>query len=124
MRAFSQIRRFNHKWAVRTESHKLVYTEDTGTNSFGVPVAAGFELYDLEADPRERVNVYGSSPVSAELAEALLGFIDSAVRAPAPPAEPLSVEQQRRLRALGYLPEDPPGANDPPSAPGPTRRNE
>ena len=44
---FSQIRRFNQKWAVRTDRHKLVYTADTGSNAFGVPVEP--DVYNRQA---------------------------------------------------------------------------
>jgi arylsulfatase A-like enzyme len=115
---FSQIRRFNEKWAVRTDRHKIVYTADTGTNSFGVPVEPGYELYDLASDPEERVNVHPGSPAAAELTGALRGFMASVVDEPAPAAEPLSSEERRRLRALGYL-EVPPPAPAPPPADAP-----
>jgi arylsulfatase A-like enzyme len=122
-RAFSQIRRFNEKWSLRTSRYKLVYTSDTGTNAFGVPVEAGFELYDLEEDPREETDVYDSARAAGELTDLLRDFMGQRVEEPAPPAGPLSVEERRRLRSLGYLqePSGTAGAGSRQSAPGPPR---
>ncbi|MDJ0851212.1 MAG: sulfatase [Myxococcota bacterium] len=117
---FSQIRRFNRKWAVRTDRHKLVYTADTGTNAFGVPVRPGYELYDLAADPGERRDRYAESgPEALALVRALDAFRAARAREPAPPAAPLSAEERRRLRALGYLDGAPPLSGSPRSAPDP-----
>ncbi len=113
---FSQIRRFNRKWAVRTGAHKLVYTADTGTNAFGVPVEPGFELYDLAADPGERVDVFEASPDAEALERALRSFMASASKRPVPAAEPLSAQERQRLRALGYLEPGSPPADSPRSA--------
>jgi arylsulfatase A-like enzyme len=58
------------------------------------------EYYDLEADPEQRRNLYGT-PQSEELADQLLRWntdLDSDT-----PATPLNALDRERLRALGYL---------------------
>ena len=56
--AYSKTEQFNSKQAVRSSTHKLIHTFDTGTNAFGFPITPGFELYDLRDDPEERHNIF------------------------------------------------------------------
>ncbi len=64
------------------------------------------ELFNLEEDPGERANLYEpASPVVLELAAALEAWKKASARAtPAPGGVVLSEEDEKRLRALGYLP--------------------
>ena len=59
---FSRIKRFNEKSAVRTARYKLIHTVDKGTNAFCFAIRPGYELYDLQSDPGERLNVYSERP--------------------------------------------------------------
>jgi arylsulfatase A-like enzyme len=67
-------------------------------------VDGGVELYDLGADPRERVN---RVPTEAERAASLAHALDSALASQkAAPALPkLSPEERAQLQALGYVQE-------------------
>jgi arylsulfatase A-like enzyme len=61
------------------------------------------ELYDLAADPRERVDIFGERP---ELAQRLLQALERALAAPADArGAPAALNEAERadLRALGYL---------------------
>lgn len=102
--AFSEIKRFNEKWAVRTPTHKLIYTKDIGLNGRGIPVAAGYELYDTSRDPRERENIYQESdPLARELVLLLTRWMETD---PAPETLSLPSLDDRdleRLRGLGYV---------------------
>lgn len=64
------------------------------------------ELFNLENDPGERVNLYEpANAVVLELASGLQAWKKASARAtPAPGAPVLSEEDEKRLRALGYLP--------------------
>jgi arylsulfatase A-like enzyme len=105
--AFSQLRRFNQKWAVQDERFKLVYTADTGTNTFGVPLTGGFELYDLAVDPAEHENLYDpEAPEARRLTAALHKWMRERDPGVAPRRETLTPQQRRQLRALGYLRND------------------
>lgn len=102
--AFSHIRRFNKKVAVRTPSHKLIYTEDTGENLFGQPIEPGFELYDLLADPGELENVFEPDlPIARSLARTLQQLLASKKSFEASDAPELSETEKARLRSLGYV---------------------
>jgi arylsulfatase A-like enzyme len=64
------------------------------------------ELYDLEADPRERRNLVGERPeLVAELRQELRAFETRARVHPREFAEPVSIsrEQAEELKALGYV---------------------
>jgi len=101
--AFAQTQRFNVRWSLRTDRHKLIYTLDTGTNRFGVPVESGFEMYDLRQDPGEQRNLYDTqSEIARELESKLEAFARSKRELSAPQPR-LSDEQLQRLRSLGYL---------------------
>jgi arylsulfatase A-like enzyme len=68
--------------------------------------SAGEELYDLEADPGERVNLAERHPVRAAMFRQALHRWLLDLRGPAlPPAAPpkLDPQQRKSLRALGYL---------------------
>ena len=101
--AFAQTQRFNVKWSLRTDRYKLIYTLDTGTNRFGVPVDDGFEMYDLQEDPGEQRDVYDEQrSVAPELVARLEAFARSKRELTAQQPE-LSEEQLERLRSLGYV---------------------
>jgi arylsulfatase A-like enzyme len=95
------------KRSVRGLRYKLIRTEDTGRNSFGTPIQAGSEFYDLDRDPGERINRYDSeSPVVQFLEEKLEEFIGTARSAEtARDGEEveLSREDIELLRSLGYI---------------------
>jgi arylsulfatase A-like enzyme len=101
---FSQIKRFNRKWAVRGCGYKLVYTEDTGVNTFGVPIVPGYELYDLIDDPGEQHNIWAPSLPVAQRLQATLNawMLDHEPLQPVPAPE-LTPEELERLRSLGYV---------------------
>ncbi len=102
--ALSQIRRFNKKVAVRTPKYKLIYTEDTGGNVFGIPIRPGFELYDLEHDPGEQVDIFDAdSPIAKDLAARMQERLASRQHFATAPGPELSAEERERLRALGYV---------------------
>ena len=102
--AFSEIKRFNEKWAVRTPTHKLIYTKDIGLNARGVPVVPGYELYDTSRDPREQENIYEESdPLARELVILVRRWMETD---PAPETLSLPSLDDRdldRLRGLGYV---------------------
>ncbi|MDA8020626.1 MAG: sulfatase-like hydrolase/transferase [Thermoanaerobaculia bacterium] len=101
--AFSQIRRFNLKWALRTPSHKLIYNQDPETDERGMPIRAGFELFDLVADPREQDNLYDpEDPLTQKLMARLRQLIEERPDYGAGEAPILSDEELERLKALGY----------------------
>jgi len=95
------------KRAVRGSRFKLIQTLDTGTNRFGVPIQAGYELYDLESDPHEHTNIYRPGhPAARRLESALEGALRlsaSVDEDPAAAALELSEEEKRMLESLGYI---------------------
>ena len=100
---FSQIRRFNLKWALRTPRHKLIYNQTPETNENGMPVRAGFELYDLVTDPAEQHNVFDpDDPETRELMGRLRQLIGDRPDFGTGDAPILSDEERQRLEALGY----------------------
>jgi len=83
---------------VRTVRWK--YIDSRGHNTY--------ELYDLESDPRERVNLYTERPDLARSLAARLKSYDELVRRYCEEHEapvPISVDEEtrKRLRALGYV---------------------
>ncbi len=101
---FSRIERFNEKSAVRTERYKLIHTVDTGTNAFGFAIRPGYELYDLQSDPGERLNVYSERPaVARELSERLEHWLGDATPSGVEELPPFSDEERRMLEDLGYV---------------------
>jgi arylsulfatase A-like enzyme len=102
--AFSQLKRFNVRFAVQDTRWKLIRTVNTGTNSFGVPVTPGFELYDMATDPDEQRNLFSPRESAVRrLAPALRRWIRSAPTGLAPAVAPPNAAERERLRALGYL---------------------
>ena len=100
---FSQIRRFNLKWALRTPRHKLIYNQSPETDENGMPVRAGFELYYLVADPAEQFNVYDSDDAETrELMTRLRRLIEERPDYGTGDAPLLSDDERQRLEALGY----------------------
>jgi arylsulfatase A-like enzyme len=73
------------------------------------------ELYDLEQDPGETVNLYDREPKVAQRLAARLEAHEAASRRleSALPASAPTVEEIENLRALGYLPAEPDGAETP-----------
>ena len=62
------------------------------------------ELFDVESDPGEAVNLIDSQDARiAALKEKMLREVDLRVVRPPGPAQPLSEDAKERLRALGYL---------------------
>jgi len=101
---FSQIKRFNEKRAVRTARYKLIYTVDTGTNEFGFAIRPGFELFDLQTDPQERVNVYSERPAVARvLVEQLERWSRNSTPSEVDELPPFTDEERRMLEGLGYV---------------------
>ena len=102
--AYSKTEQFNSKQSVRSSTHKLIHTFDTGTNAFGFPITPGFELYDLRDDPREQRNIFSrDAQVAQDLQRALFRWLATG-EALGPSGEvEFSEEERRRLRALGYL---------------------
>ncbi len=101
---FSQLKRFNKKWAVRSRRFKLIFTEDTTVNRFGVPITPGFELYDLANDPGERNNIFEPQSGPAQL----LGPVLRSWRVDKKPmaqvdTPTLTSEQIQQLKELGYM---------------------
>lgn len=97
--------RFNiRKRVLRGERYKLIHTADTGRNSAGVAIQAGYELFDLQSDPAERHNLYAAGE---ERSEAMVALLQAALSGSAPdlanPEAELSDEQLELLRSLGYV---------------------
>lgn len=62
------------------------------------------ELFDVEADPKEEVDLIDSQePALVELKAKMLREVDLRAIRPPGPAQPLSEDAKERLRALGYL---------------------
>ena len=102
--AFAEIKRFNEKWALRTPTHKLIYTKDIGLNGRGIPVVPGYELYDISRDPRERENLYEESdPLARELVDMLRRWMETGAAPDTPPLPPLDDRNRDRLRGVGYV---------------------
>jgi arylsulfatase A-like enzyme len=103
---FSSVRRWNRKIAVRTATHKLIYTYDTKVNEFGVPIVPGFELYDVTRDPGEQHDQAAASPELRNALQALLfDWLNNEKNVPPEPVDvlPLTEQEEKRLRSLGYL---------------------
>lgn len=92
------------RWAIRGERYKLIVTDHTGINSAGVRITPGNELYDLQADPHEQVNLFDETDPRSQSLLALLERLRAAPgeRLQNPEAE-LSPEQLELLRSLGYV---------------------
>lgn len=102
--AYAKTEQFNSKQSVRSMTHKLIHTFDTGTNAFGFPIAPGFELYDLRDDPREQRNIFSvDAEVGQELQRALFRWLATGQALGSSGEVEFSEEERRRLRALGYL---------------------
>jgi arylsulfatase A-like enzyme len=101
---YGKTEQFNSKQSVRSFTHKLIHTFDTGTNAFGFPITPGFELYDLRDDPGEQRNIFSQdSEAGRDLQRALFRWLATG-EALGPSGEvEFSEEERRRLRALGYL---------------------
>ena len=95
------------KRAVRGRRFKLIHTSsDTGTNTFGIPVEAGYELFDLQSDPGERKNIFSPANPYAEILN--VEMIRRAGEYPRgetrdPTRVELSDEARDLLRSVGYI---------------------
>ena len=104
---FGEICRFNRKQCLRGPRYKLIHTDATGVNKRGIPVEGGYELYDLQNDPKEQDNIFDQeSPV----AKALIRLLEHYMRSGAANGDPeqayevqLSPDEIERLRSLGYV---------------------
>ncbi len=102
---YGEITRYNRKQYVRNARHKLIHTDDIGVNARGIPVKAGYELYDLFDDPAEQDNIYHPDlAVGRMLRFALDRRKESTVAgATGKPDEVRPSEAElERLRGLGY----------------------
>ncbi len=105
---YAETERYNLKQCVRGLRYKLIHTYDTIVNRRGIPIVAGYELYDLRADPREQRNIYDEIlPVARLLASELRRRecceVGDAGTTTASPLVRLSDQERERLRALGYV---------------------
>ncbi len=105
--AFGEIRRFVIRQYVRGLRYKLIHTFDTGVNKRGIPVKAGYELYDLQSDPGEQHDIYEpESPVAKLLVRTLQEWNASPItglRAGEPQEVVLTPRELEQLRSLGYV---------------------
>lgn len=104
--AYSESDRFNVKRrSLRGARYKLIHTADSGVNSAGVPVIAGYELYDLSEDPGERRNLYREDEAQSQALRALLEEVTNMPPGAVTqnPAAELTPEQIELLRSLGYV---------------------
>jgi arylsulfatase A-like enzyme len=102
--SFSQIRRFNLKWAIRTPRYKLIYTGDAGRRRGRSAARPGFEMYDLSADPGERHDLYdAAAPAARDLSSRLRAFMLGGPGEVEVPKPDLTPEEIERLRSLGYV---------------------
>lgn len=105
--AFSEIDRFNRKQSIRDARYKLIHTDDIGNNRRGVPVKPGYELFDLERDPHEQVNIFHEEQLIALrlLKELEQRKCSAPTRGPGPAPQAVQVSQSdmQRLRSLGYV---------------------
>ena len=102
--SLAQIRRFNQKWSLRTPTHKLIFTQDTRTNRFGVPIKPGYELFDLVADPGETRDIFSEQDsLSVGLARRLRRWAGERSRGETVADPQFSPEERERLRSVGYI---------------------
>ena len=102
-RTYSQIKRFNQKWAMRTPTHKIIYTADTKPR-FAAPIVPGYELYDLIHDPGETENIYAEEDsLSKALTLRLKAWARQKSDEEAGLGPQLSEEERERLKSVGYI---------------------
>lgn len=82
--------------AVRTETAKLVWREEP-------PAEIAKQLYDLEADPAETVNLYPTGPEAQALDAILADWIEPGGLHPAPIPTATESGRVKILKSLGYL---------------------
>lgn len=105
--SFGEIRRFVIRQYVRGLRYKLIHTFDTGVNKRGISVKAGYELYDLQTDPREQHDLYApDSPIARLLVQRLQQWNATPItgfRAGQPQKVTLTPRELQQLRSLGYV---------------------
>ncbi len=100
---FSQIKRYNQKWALRSREHKLIFTADTEAR-FAGPIHPGFELYELAVDPTEQDNRFAEGNATADsLKLQLQGWILEKGTDVAGDSPEMTEEEIERLRSVGYI---------------------
>jgi arylsulfatase A-like enzyme len=95
------------KRAVRGPRFKLIETRDTGDSEIGLPIDAGYELYDLESDPGEQQDLYHPDHPEAQRLLRILELADrphgDGEMEATTPAQELSEEEKKMLESLGYI---------------------
>jgi arylsulfatase A-like enzyme len=87
----------NYRMAIRTEEYKYIYEEKLPLES---------QLYDLQADPREKRNIFHEHSTAARMFEDHRKELALQAQATAPaPVESISIDPDlaERLKALGYV---------------------
>lgn len=87
------LRPVGEKYAVRVGKWKLIEGPEEGT----------LELYDLERDPEERLDLAPEEPNRVSRMKALIAAWRARYDAAAGAAAPLSDEARERLKAMGYV---------------------
>jgi arylsulfatase A-like enzyme len=103
---FAETRRYTIKQSIRTERYKLIHTDAVEIGKDGLPMAAGYEMYDMKESPLEQKNIYDSSLWIVKLLTAKLeSWRSSGVEKDKEkqPEVRLSSEEIKRLRSLGYV---------------------
>lgn len=101
---FAQLSRWQIRMALRTVTHKLIFTEAMEKNTWGRPVRGGYELYDLRIDPGEQHNRFNQAdPLSRELTDRLWEMVRTLPRYEPERGPGLDAEELERLRSLGYV---------------------
>ena len=95
------------KRAVRGARFKLIETRDTGRSEIGLPIDAGYELYDLESDPGEHHDLYHPGHPEAQRLLRILELADRPLgdgeMGSTTPAQELSEGEKKMLESLGYI---------------------
>ncbi len=101
--AYAETHRFNViRRAIRGPRYKLIQTRDTGRNAAGVPVEAGFQMFDIVKDPGEQHDIFDPSD---ETARRLAKFLEGFAARERAEAEEVEIPEStlELLRSLGYV---------------------